>query len=324
VARDLYSEWLGIEGGPRPPDHYALLGIERFCDDPDLIDTVAHQRLDLLDKYSLAGSRENRNACQEIMNEVARARVVLMNAERRSLYNLQLGGQADSEEPRHADTQAPSPEALDFYKEIVWAHLRKWRMDVHEERLLIAEAAALGISDHIALTIARRINSQAEDLAHTKQMRTAFGAIFVACGILVAVVMVYVFPPQEDRQPSEGTEASSWSSGRPNARGFIATDHDNDKTSRFATENKACCRHEQACCDSEHSDAHAAGCRGSQARPNKQTQTNPKATESCSKSHSAQGIRDMAFQFGRGREATDANFDRAGRKTCGDAVSRQE
>ena len=193
---DRYSQWLGIEAGARPPDYYALLGIERFCCDANLIDTAAHQRLDLLDQYSLAGSRESRDACQEMMNEVARARVVLMNPQRREEYNRQLGGQVAGEPELPAEAvEEPSREALDFYKEIVWAHLRKWRMDAHEERLLIAEAATLGINAETALAIARRINSQAEHLARGKQMRTAFLAILAACVVLAGVVLFFVFPP---------------------------------------------------------------------------------------------------------------------------------
>ena len=196
MAHDRYSQWLGIEEGARPPDHYTLLGIERFCSNADLIDTAAHRRLDLLDRYSLAGSRESRDACQEMMNEVARARVVLMNLQRREEYNRQLGGQVAGESGQPAQTvEEPSREALDFYKDIVWAHLRKWRMDAHEERLLIAEGATLGINAETAVAIARRINSQAEHIARNKQMRTAFGAIFVACVILAAVVLFVIFPP---------------------------------------------------------------------------------------------------------------------------------
>jgi len=204
VAEDRYSKWLGIEAGARPPDHYTLLGIQRFCDDADLIDTAAHQRLDLLDQYSLAGSRESRDACQEMMNEVARARVVLMNLHSREEYNRQLGGQVVAEPlTPGGEAEEPSRESLDFYKGIVWAHLRKWQMDAHEERLLIADAATLGINAETAVAIARRINSQAEHLARRKQVRTAFGAIFAASVILAGVVIFFVFPPYGDRNPPE-------------------------------------------------------------------------------------------------------------------------
>ena len=38
---DPYSEWLGIEGGPRPPDHYRLLGLKQFESDPESIARAA-------------------------------------------------------------------------------------------------------------------------------------------------------------------------------------------------------------------------------------------------------------------------------------------
>ncbi|MDP6543011.1 MAG: SUMF1/EgtB/PvdO family nonheme iron enzyme [Phycisphaerae bacterium] len=204
MAEDRYSQWLGIEEGARPPDHYTLLGIARFCDDTDLIDTAAHQRLDLLDRYSLAGSRQSRDTCQQMMNEVARARVVLMNTQRREEYNRQLAGQIIDEPPAAEEVEEPTQEALDSYKQIVWAHLGKWRMDAHEERLLIAEAATLGINAETAVAIARRINSQAEHLARGKQMRTAFGAIFAACAVLAAMAVFFMFPPdRRDTPPPE-------------------------------------------------------------------------------------------------------------------------
>jgi len=224
VADDRYSQWLGIEAGARPPDHYTLLGIARFCGDADLIDTVAHQRLDLLDRYSLGGSRESRDACQEMMNEVARARVDLMNPQRREKYNQQLSGQVvDETVVPDEDAEEPSREALDFYKDIVWAHLRKWRMDAHEERLLIAEAATLGINAETAVAIARRVNSHAEHLARNKQIRTAFAAILAACVILAGVVLFFMFPPYgstnrpalEDTQIGDASPRPLASSSRP-------------------------------------------------------------------------------------------------------------
>ena len=42
---DPYSEWLGIEGGRRPPDHYRLLGLKRFESDPESIARAADAAL---------------------------------------------------------------------------------------------------------------------------------------------------------------------------------------------------------------------------------------------------------------------------------------
>ena len=42
---DPYFEWLGIEGGRRPPDHYRLLGLKQFESDPELIARAADAAL---------------------------------------------------------------------------------------------------------------------------------------------------------------------------------------------------------------------------------------------------------------------------------------
>ncbi|MCP4378887.1 MAG: formylglycine-generating enzyme family protein, partial [bacterium] len=110
-----------------------------------------------------------------------------------------------ADEPVRRATE-PSVAALESYKIIVWEHLRKWQMGLHEERLLIAEAASLGINNDLAITIARRINSAAEDLARSRQIRTAFGAVLVACVVLVGVVMFFMFPPYHSSVRPEGEE----------------------------------------------------------------------------------------------------------------------
>jgi hypothetical protein len=42
---DPYAEWLGIQGGEQPPDHYRLLGLRRFESDPAVIGRAADQAL---------------------------------------------------------------------------------------------------------------------------------------------------------------------------------------------------------------------------------------------------------------------------------------
>lgn len=41
MAADFYSEWLKVPPGPRPPDYYALLGVNVFCCDLDVIEQAA-------------------------------------------------------------------------------------------------------------------------------------------------------------------------------------------------------------------------------------------------------------------------------------------
>jgi len=90
MTDDLYSLWLKVPPGERPPNHYALLGLPRFCDDVPRIEAAAQKRLDGLDRYALHPDPVKRDACQQVMNEVARARVVLINPQKREAYDLTL------------------------------------------------------------------------------------------------------------------------------------------------------------------------------------------------------------------------------------------
>jgi hypothetical protein len=94
MADDLYTTWLEIPPGPRPPDHYALLGLPRFTADREKIEQAAHLQLHRLDRFALHPDKARRDECQRMMNEVARARVVLVNPERRAAYDRDLGGAA--------------------------------------------------------------------------------------------------------------------------------------------------------------------------------------------------------------------------------------
>lgn len=90
MAQDRYNQWLKLPPGPRPPDHYTLLGLPHFCDDAPRIQQASHDRLDQLDKYALSKDPASREDCQRIMNEVARARVVLTDAGKRLAYDVEL------------------------------------------------------------------------------------------------------------------------------------------------------------------------------------------------------------------------------------------
>ena len=69
-AFDPYRKWLGIPPKDQPPNHYRLLGIAHFEDDPDVIENAAtrqmvHIRTFQSGKYSAAS--------QKILNELAAA-----------------------------------------------------------------------------------------------------------------------------------------------------------------------------------------------------------------------------------------------------------
>jgi formylglycine-generating enzyme required for sulfatase activity len=124
-SQDLYARWLNIPPGPRPPDHYTLLGLPLFTADLQEIEAAAHRQLDLLDVHALHLDPEKRAACQRLMNEVAQARSVLADPHRRVDYDCTLliqhgvagaplPSSRDSRQPVSIAPLAPPPEAGSF------------------------------------------------------------------------------------------------------------------------------------------------------------------------------------------------------------------
>lgn len=74
-----YHKWLGIPPDEQPPDHYRLLGIQQFESDPDVISNAADQRMVFLRQFQ---NGENAEVATKLLNEVAAARLALLNPER--------------------------------------------------------------------------------------------------------------------------------------------------------------------------------------------------------------------------------------------------
>ncbi len=88
---DPYHKWLGIPPEEQPPDHYRLLAVPRFEDDPDVIEAAADQRMAHLRTYQ---SGQNSALSQKLLNEVAGAKVCLLNPEKKSRYDEALRARA--------------------------------------------------------------------------------------------------------------------------------------------------------------------------------------------------------------------------------------
>lgn len=86
---DPYHKWLGIPPREQPPNHYRLLGIAEFESDADVIEAAADQRMSFL--QSLA-SGPHVDDSQRLLNEVAAARLCLLNPDRKSEYDRRLQG----------------------------------------------------------------------------------------------------------------------------------------------------------------------------------------------------------------------------------------
>ena len=71
----------------QPPTHYRLLGIDLFESDPDVIATAADQRMAHVKGFQ---SGQNAALSQRILNELAAAKVCLLNAGKKAEYDKTL------------------------------------------------------------------------------------------------------------------------------------------------------------------------------------------------------------------------------------------
>jgi len=84
---DGYYKWLGIPPKDQPPNHYRLLGLELFEDNAEVIETAAERQATYLHEVS---SGPHVKESQKLLNEVAAARLCLLDTEKRAAYDAKL------------------------------------------------------------------------------------------------------------------------------------------------------------------------------------------------------------------------------------------
>ncbi len=84
---DPYLHWLGIRDPQRPPNYYRLLGIELFESDPEVISNAADRQMAHVRTFQTG---KHSAFSQKILNELAAAKICLLNPERKAQYDAQL------------------------------------------------------------------------------------------------------------------------------------------------------------------------------------------------------------------------------------------
>jgi len=115
---DPYRKWLGIPEKDQPPHHYRLLNIEPFESDPEVISNAADSRMAQVKQYQ---SGKHSEASQRILNELAAAKVCLLNREKKADYDEELRARLRPEKPITlvpvADAEPATPLAPVFVHE---------------------------------------------------------------------------------------------------------------------------------------------------------------------------------------------------------------
>ncbi len=82
-----YHQLLGIPPAEQPPNHYRLLGISPFEQDPDVISRAADGRMGHLRTFQTG---KHSAESQTLLNELAAARIELLNPQKKAAYDQQL------------------------------------------------------------------------------------------------------------------------------------------------------------------------------------------------------------------------------------------
>ena len=100
---DPYHKWLGIPPEEQPANHYRLLGLRAFETDPDVIQAAADQRMAHLRNYQTG---QHADLSQRLLNEVAAARVCLLNPGKRAAYDAKLREKIEATQAEAQEVQA--------------------------------------------------------------------------------------------------------------------------------------------------------------------------------------------------------------------------
>jgi len=87
MAFDPYESWLGITAAHRPPTYYDLLGLSPFESDSETIENASLRRMSKVRQHQIGPQSD---LSQEILAELARARLVLIDPDRRTDYDAKL------------------------------------------------------------------------------------------------------------------------------------------------------------------------------------------------------------------------------------------
>src|SRR3954464_2005089 len=84
---DPYYTWLGIRPEEQPPDHYRLIGLRQFEDNPDVIANATDRQMQFLRSMQVG---KNAALSQTLLNEISAAGGCLLDPQRKAKYDQEL------------------------------------------------------------------------------------------------------------------------------------------------------------------------------------------------------------------------------------------
>ncbi|MFP6691808.1 MAG: hypothetical protein VB875_02225 [Pirellulales bacterium] len=91
---DPYHKLLGIAPREQPPNHYRLLGIDTFEDDPEVIEASANRQMIYLQGLASGPIVEH---VQQLLNEVSQVRLCLLDQKQKTAYDADLRDRCEAD-----------------------------------------------------------------------------------------------------------------------------------------------------------------------------------------------------------------------------------
>jgi hypothetical protein len=174
---DAYHRWLGIPPKDHPPNHYRLLALELFESDPDVIESAADRQMGHLRTYQTG---KHADLSQRLLNEVATAKVCLLNPPKKAAYDAALRQRlAPAASSPHAAEHAPQPGGVGIDPAVAGLIER-------------ADAAAYGQGPSATGWRARR------------QWGLAVGILAAGVAAFVLIIALTIWPRGSQDHPSNG------------------------------------------------------------------------------------------------------------------------
>ncbi|MGD0654342.1 MAG: LamG-like jellyroll fold domain-containing protein [Thermoguttaceae bacterium] len=103
---DPYHKWLGIPPKDQPPNYYRLLAIDPFESDPEVIDAAANRQMAYVQQRATG---EHTAESQKLLNELAAARLCLLDQKKKAQYDLQLRINLRQQARQSGETRSKPP-----------------------------------------------------------------------------------------------------------------------------------------------------------------------------------------------------------------------
>jgi hypothetical protein len=109
---DPFHVWLGIPPEEQPPNRYRLLGIPLFESNADVIAMAADRQMGHLRTFQ---SGKHSDLSQRLLNDVAAAKVCLLNSAKKAAYDEQLRQQLAPADATPIPPESPQWDAITDY-----------------------------------------------------------------------------------------------------------------------------------------------------------------------------------------------------------------